>query len=258
MDNNNFNDLNKFVKNSYDNNKLKLVKRKKIIIIFMNVISITCLIVGGIGLKSILDYKNDLKVNKNLQNNITDYKPTIINIEKEEQEKELEKKKKQAEINYEAFKDLIKINSDTVGWLKIKGTSIDIPIVKTVDNNYYLSHNFNKETNSLGWAFMDYRNNISSLDKNTIMYGHTYKDTLIFSSLTNVLKDDWLNNSNNYIIEFNTIYESHKWQVFSVYTEKKNNYYTKIHFSDNDKIITISTCYLDSNNRLVLHAKMIE
>ena len=41
--------------------------------------------------------------------------------------------------------DLKKQNSDTVGWLKVNNTGVDLPIVQTSDNKYYLTHNFKKE-----------------------------------------------------------------------------------------------------------------
>lgn len=279
---NNFDDLKDFIKRSYDSNKMKLVKRKKIIIITMNLLSIICLIIGGIGLKSIYDYRKDFSNTEDLQSSIKKYKPVVDNSKSLVNENITENDKDIANINYKSFQELLKINSDTVGWLKIKGTDIDMPIVKTVDNSYYLNHNFNKELSSLGWGFMDYRNSVTSLDKNTILYGHTYKNTLIFSSLSNVLKSNWLNNDSYHTIVFNTLYSVQNWQVFSVYTEEKNSYFTKMQFedetfeqylnniknksikdfgvelNDEDKIITISTCYIDTNHRLIVHAKLIK
>ena len=38
-------------------------------------------------------------------------------------------------------------------------------IVQTTDNEYYLTHSFNKSANSSGWVFMDYRNNKVELIK---------------------------------------------------------------------------------------------
>lgn len=36
------------------------------------------------------------------------------------------------------FKDLKKINNDTVGWIQVNGTNINYPFVQTNDNTYYL------------------------------------------------------------------------------------------------------------------------
>ena len=70
------------------------------------------------------------------------------------------------------FSKLLEINSDTKGWLQVSGTNINYPFVQTIDNDYYLKRDFNKEYNSAGWVYLDYRNNINELDKNTIIYAH--------------------------------------------------------------------------------------
>ena len=49
-------------------------------------------------------------------------------------------------------------NSDTVAWLKVENTNIEIPVVQAKDNSYYLTHNFNKKYNVAGWVFADYKN----------------------------------------------------------------------------------------------------
>ena len=54
------------------------------------------------------------------------------------------------------------------GWIKVDGTDIDYPFVQTTDNSYYLNHSFTKEENKSGWIFLDYRNNINNLDKNSV------------------------------------------------------------------------------------------
>ena len=45
------------------------------------------------------------------------------------------------------FEKLKEKNSDVVAWLKVNGTNIETTVVKTTDNDYYLTHNFNKEYN---------------------------------------------------------------------------------------------------------------
>ena len=48
------------------------------------------------------------------------------------------------------FKYLKEMNSDTVGWIKVPNTDIEFPVVKTDDNDYYLTHSFDKSYNSAG------------------------------------------------------------------------------------------------------------
>ena len=102
------------------------------------------------------------------------------------------------------FNDLLTKNSDTVGWIEVKGTNINYPIVKTTDNSYYLSHAYDKSKNEAGWVFMDYRNNAINFDQNTIIYAHSRYNGTMFGSLKNILSSSWYTNKNNYIIRLST------------------------------------------------------
>ena len=181
------------------------------------------------------------------------------------------------------FKDLKNKNNDTKGWIQVNGTNINYPFVQTTNNEYYLNRSFNKNKNNAGWIFLDYRNNINNLDKNTIIYGHSRQDTTMFGSLKNILNNGWLDYSENHVIKLSTEIENSLWQVFSIYhipttsdyleinfeTEQEflnfanklinrsaYNFYTSI--NKDDKILTLSTCYNNDNERVVLHAKLIK
>ena len=180
------------------------------------------------------------------------------------------------------FNNLKTINTDIKGWLQVNGTNIDYPFVQAKDNKYYLTHSLDKSKNSAGWVFLDYRNDINNLSKNTIIYAHGRLDSIMFGTLKNILKDDWLKNSNNHIIKLASENENTLWQVFSVYHIETTNDYIKVGFNsneeflnwtkilinrsaynfnidinENDKILTLSTCYNDKE-KLVLHARLIK
>lgn len=274
---NNNNELLSFIDENNELNKRK--KKKKTLTIFIvNLFTITLLVSGGFGIKTILDQKRDYENTTNLQNNISNLYEKNNTEEKTEI---IENETKKEEVN-NSFNKLLKENSDTIGWIKIKNTKIDLPVVQAKDNDFYLNHDFNKSYNSMGWVFGDYRNDFKNLDQNNIIYGHTYKDTIMFSSLQYVLDKDWLNNKDNHIIEFDTIYENLEWEVFSIYTIPKTSDYLEIEFEENefidftnmlikrsiknfnvdinknDKILTLSTCHIDTKHRLVVHAKLIK
>ena len=163
-----------------------------------------------------------------------------------------------------------------------KWHNINYPFVQTTDNNYYLTHSFNKSYNSAGWVFLDYRNNLQTLNKNTIIYAHGRTDKTMFGTLKNILTNDWINNTDNYVIKLSTEYENTLWQVFSAYHIPTTNDYLKINFNnnesfieftnmlinrsqfdfnttinENDHILTLSTCY-NSSEKMVIHAKLIK
>lgn len=181
------------------------------------------------------------------------------------------------------FNELLKKNPDTVGWIQVKGTNINYPIVQTTDNSYYLTHAFDKSSNEAGWVFMDYRNDPVSFNQNTIIYAHSRLTGSMFGSLKNILESSWYSNKENHIIRLSTPTENTMWQVFSIYTIPKESYYitpsfnsaeaygeflntmksrSEVEFSaevnTNDKVLTLSTCKDNFGNRVVMHAKLIK
>lgn len=173
-------------------------------------------------------------------------------------------------------------NKDTVGWINVNNTNINYPYVHTSDNSYYLSHSFDKSYNEAGWVFLDYRNKSDLNNKNTILYAHSRLDKTMFGSLSKTLKSSWYGNKDNHIIRLSTEYENTLWQIFSVYKIPEESYYITTNFSTDeeyskflntikkrsiynfntnldikDKVLTLSTCYSDTE-RTVVHAKLIK
>lgn len=185
--------------------------------------------------------------------------------------------------NYEqVFETLLQKNPDTVGWLTVNNTRINYPVVKANANSYYLNRDFNKKKNSMGWIFMDYRNDPVNLNQNTIIYGHNIKQGIMFGTIKNMMNSSWYNNAQNQIITFNTPTKNMKWQIFSMYKINATEDYLKNEFNnpeeylefinmirgrsikkfsvevnENSKILTLSTCFSHSS-RHVVHAVLIE
>lgn len=180
------------------------------------------------------------------------------------------------------FEKLKEKNSDVVAWLKVNGTNIETTVVKTTDNDYYLTHNFNKEYNSAGWIFADYKNKVDGTDKNLVIYGHNMRDNSMFGSLKWVINEDWYNNEDNKYITLVTENETQIYEVFSVYQIEEEDYYIQTNFNTEkefstfletikkrskkdfnvdvnkeDNILTLSTCANNNKYRVVLHAKKI-
>ncbi len=182
-----------------------------------------------------------------------------------------------------SFSILKSQNSDVVGFIKVKNTNINYPIVQTNDNSYYLDHAFDKKKNDAGWIFMDYRSDIDNLNDNTVIYGHARLDGSMFGSLKNTLSSTWQDNRDNYVVFISTPKENMIFQIFSIYTIKSESYYITPNFSSvkkkqiwldtikkrnvspintevdtNDKILTLSTCQNNQGGRIVVHAKLIK
>lgn len=269
--------------------KKRKLKWNNIILMFIFLICLITLIISTI---NIVKWKLDAnKTNKQIEKiqDIVSVQEVIDNDSTEiiEQTEEVHESNpywnyiKMNLINVD-FNELKSINSNTIGWIKVNGTNINYPFVQATDNKYYLTHSFDKSYNGAGWVFLDYRNNINNLSKNTIIYAHGRFDTTMFGSLKNILNTGWLNNTNNYVVKLSTEYENTLWQVFSVYHIPTTSDYIKTEFNsndefinwtnilinrsaynfntninENDNILTLSTCYND-NEKVVLHAKLIK
>ena len=183
------------------------------------------------------------------------------------------------EITEEQFNELKKINKDTVGYLNVLNTTINMPVVQTNNNDYYLNHSYESTKNSAGWPFLDYRNKINDLDQNSIIYAHGRKDGTMFGYLNEIFSNDYLK-KDNHTITLDTNQYTYEFQVFSFYKIKTTSDYLVTNFkdeeyneflrliqsrsihdfgievNDTDKILTLSTCY-NNTIKTVMHAKLI-
>ena len=179
------------------------------------------------------------------------------------------------------FSELLAKNPDTVGWIKVEGTSVNYPVVQAEDNNYYLRRAFNRSQNISGWIFADYRVDFVNFGKNTIIYGHNMNNRTMFGTIPSMLYDSYLSNSDNHYVKISTPTSNTVWKVFSVYSIEPEVYYLKTNFksepfsnfiskiksrsvynfgtdvTENDKILTLSTCDSTGTKRIVVHAKMV-
>lgn len=268
--------------------KLK-IKWSNIIITFIFIICIITFCISGYNIiKWFIDRHNNNQIVEEI-NDIVTITETEDNSSTEiiEQKEEIEKSNpywdyiKMDLINVDISK-LKETNSQTKGWIKVNGTNINYPFVQAKDNEYYLTHSFDKKYNSAGWVFLDYRNTLKDDDKNTILYAHGRYDKTMFGSLKNILKSNWYKNKDNHVIKLSTEEENTLWQVFSVYHIKTTSDYIQTEFSSDeeyqalldklinrsaykfnttvsskDKILTLSTCY-NEKERVVMHAKLIK
>ena len=133
------------------------------------------------------------------------------------------------------FTELLKENSDTVGWIIVHDTNINYPVVQTNDNDYYLNHAYDKTSNSAGWVYADFRDNFNVFSKNMVIYGHGRKDKIMFGSLTKALDKKWYTKQENQIIQLSTLKYNTMWQIFSIYTIPAESYYITTDFESNSE-----------------------
>lgn len=251
------------------------IKKGNLLIGFIQVISIIIIVIS---LYYIYLWYIDNKKTENILNEI--YENANVSSDNISIDNDLK-----IEVENIDFNKLINKNPDTIGWIKVLGTDINYPVVQTNNNDFYLTHSFDKSYNKAGWIFADYINkNLKNneLDKNTIIYGHNRQNNSMFGTLSNIFKEEWLSNKENHYINFSTLNNNMVWEVFSTYTIEKEEYYIQSNFSSDeeyisflntiknrstykydvniskeDKILTLSTCTNVGEGRTVLHAKLI-
>ena len=241
--------------------KISKIKYSDVIAILIGII---CSVIFVVCIINIVDWFSSNKENKKIE---------------EETKTAIKGKLKNKEID---FKKLKEQNSDTVAYIQINNTKIDYPVVKTTNNRYYLTHNFNKKGSQAGWIFANYANKFDGTDKNISLFGHARLDGSMFGSLKTTLTKEWQSDEKNFVITFITEKEKSKYQVFSTYKIKEEDYYIKADFrnnefsefiniikkrsnkdynvelTDQDQILTLSTCDINDKYRIVLHAKKIK
>ena len=180
-------------------------------------------------------------------------------------------------------------NSDIAGWLSIPDTEVDYPVMYLEgDNDYYLSHSFNKENDRNGLLVLDKRCDPSGDDVNWLIHGHNMKSGAMFGTLKKYRNKEYY--VAHPIIELATLYEERKYEIVAVFTSSVNDksddfeYYEFIQINDadsfdkyissikeialydteitatwGDKLVTLSTCeYSKENGRLVIVGRQVK
>ena len=256
------------------------IKWKNLLLLIILIVFMVSIVIS---LLNILNWFHDSKETKKQSDDITKNIKvnTIVDDDNTEVIEPVDVKEEDPYWDYIKM-NLLNINHDTKGFIKVNGTNVNYPLVQSNDNEYYLTHSYDKSYNKAGWVFLDYRNNITTLDRNNILYAHARNDNTMFGSLRSILKTNWQKNTNNHVVWISTENMNTLWQVFSVYKIPTTSDYLKTSFSDNneflkftnmlkersiydfnssvsenDKIITLSTC-ANKSERIVLHAKLIK
>ncbi len=183
------------------------------------------------------------------------------------------------------FDKLKKANPDIYAWINIPAVNVDNPILQSeTDNSYYLDHTVNGQKSVYGSIYTENYNNKDFSDFNTVIYGHNMKNGTMFGSLKK-FRDSTFFNENRYM----TVYLEGrilKYEIFAAYTwdnkhillsrNFENGYNRKVYLdeifavrdmnsqiskeievTENDRIITLSTCMNDKSKRFLVSGVLV-
>ena len=185
------------------------------------------------------------------------------------------------------YKEVYAQNNDMVGWIRVKDTRIDYPVMQNKQSNaYYLHRNIAREYSSSGIPFMDYQCTGDATDDNTIIYAHNMRNGTMFHDLLEYSDREFYDSHKT--IGFDTLTNFGEYEIFAVIRTKvgsKNEfkyydfinaktpaefdkfiskcislslYKTDIIPKYGEKILTLSTCsYNTDNERFVVFAKKL-
>lgn len=258
----------------------KMKKKKLTIILSVLMIVLLCVFVYS-GYKIYSTMHSYSVAKKEYDSMSNQYTQTLerTEIKKEDEEKPEEKPVEVSPIVVDF--DALSVNSsDIVGWIYSEGTVINYPVVKGVDNDFYLSHFMDGSWNPNGTIFLDFAGERDFSCRNNIIYGHNMNDGSMFRSITGYSGQEYY--EQHPVMYLNTPTQDYKLEIFSAYITPFDSYTytyafenedvyaaylnqvqlwslidTPVTVTDSDRIVTLSTCtYEFENARFVVQAKM--
>ena len=161
---------------------------------------------------------------------------------------------------------IITKNSDCLGWIYIKDSAVDYPVMFTPNEpEKYINLSFDWKYSAYGVPFMDYR--CTEQCDNIILYGHNMKDGSMFATVRRYMDEDFFYTHPK--IEFETVVGCRTYSVFAIVSLKAADSWYSCHDFDNEatfdeiirkmrakslykndvevefgkQILTLSTCY---------------
>ena len=109
-------------------------------------------------------------------------------------------------------------NEDIVGWIEIEGTNINYPVLQGEDNEYYLTHNYKRETSKKGSIFLtkDYDWDLPST--NLLIYGHNIINGQMFQDLLKFADEEFY--KEHPVIRFTTPNEDKEYEIISAFKSR--------------------------------------
>ncbi len=119
------------------------------------------------------------------------------------------------------FDELSSTNTDTLGYINVPGTAIDLPVVRGIDNVKYLNTDFEGGTDVFGTVFADMFNGDNLTGPVTVLYGHYGNNDEMFSQLHRYKDDEYFDeNPDMYLY---TPQENYKYQIVAAFTNDNYN-----------------------------------
>jgi len=178
------------------------------------------------------------------------------------------------------FSSLKEKNSEVYAWIRIPDTQVDYPILQRAsDDLYYLDHTIDGAEGLPGSIYTQSLNAQDFSDKNTVIYGHNMRDETMFGGLKSYMKahSQILIYTPGHILTYQvfaavTYDNRHILNSFDFKSEEGFQEYldslkevrnmssyidSDVEVTTEDKIITLSTCNGNSDQRFLVEAVLV-
>ncbi len=127
-----------------------------------------------------------------------------------------DRESKEALIRREKLATLQSENGDLVGWIQLKDSQIDYPVMQSPDRVwYYLDHDFAGERSKSGLPFIDEACYLQGNWANLIIYGHNMKNGSMFGGLHKLTERDFYDSHRE--LSFDTPERTGTYRIASVF-----------------------------------------
>ena len=182
-----------------------------------------------------------------------------------------------------SFEELRQLNPDVIGWITVDDTPIDYPLLQGSDNSKYINTSPEGKFSLTGSIFMDYRNDASFQDFNTIIYGHNMVPNVMFGVIKEYYEEDFFlkhrkgnlfYDGENHELEIVMLIDGdgYDFRLYSICDDSRNarkeylDYLqTKLVFqegeplTEDDTIVLLSTCSSEeTNGRNILVGRVLQ
>lgn len=183
------------------------------------------------------------------------------------------------------FKELQQENPDIYAWIRIPDTKIDYPVVQSVsDDTYYLNHTIEKKEGLPGSIYSESQNAQDFSDPNTVLYGHNMRNGSMFAGLHKYSDKDYMKKhqeitvytadhiltyqifaavvyDNRHILNTIDFQDATQFQSFLDSLKNARNlnnvYDDTVTVTTDDRLLTLSTCNSNSEQRFIVEAVLI-
>lgn len=177
-------------------------------------------------------------------------------------------------------------NGDIYSWIYVPNTNVNYPVLQhETQHDYYLEYNLDHSKGRPGCIYSQKYNTTTYTDRNTVLYGHNMKNGTMFKTLHYYEEEEFFNENRYFYIytpdsvlvyevlaaseftnehvlfkyDFTTVDSLDDYMEGLMASKSKNNHMLEgVEFTEDTKLVTLSTCiYGRANDRWLIVGNLL-